>query len=575
MALLFVGGTETIKKTLNPSGAFGDGDQLFVASSGNLVVDGSLAVEIAANNAEAVVRGAIFSTGTAIATPDASHLWQYGWAPEFNGFRLQVDSGGLVAGDYMGVEVIGDGTAITNAGMITGHYSISLHGDGTSVVNTGWIVGGGSAISISGDNTLVRNHGIIETTGSDEFWSDGIYLSGINATLENTGSIASSGVAALLGGDGRLLNSGAIIGGGSTYQAVQVNGNALVNNSGTITNLEGEALVASNFWGSEVATFQLLNTGTISGETNAIRTVSGASGHVLTAEIVNQGTIQGNIEFGAGNDSYDGRLGQLHGYLIAGDGNDTFRGGEGDEIVSGGAGVDLILAGAGDDAVHGGAGADSMDGGAGSDLLMYAQSAAGVTVNLVTGKGWGGDAQGDRFGGFERLWGSNHADLLIGSAGDNDLSGLDGHDAINGGAGNDIINGGAGDDTLRGGDGDDILEGGLGRDILFGEAGFDTFVFRDLLDSPPSAPSRDQIRDFVQGEDLIDLALIDANANLAGEQAFSFRGSLGFTGAGGELRYVQSGGNTLVYADANGDKAVDFAVVLNGLHTLTADDFIL
>ena len=45
--------------------------------------------------------------------------------------------------------------------------------------------------------------------------------------------------------------------------------------------------------------------------------------------------------------------------------------------------------------LRGGAGPDTLDGGAGSDTASYYTSAAGVTVNLMTGAGTGGDAQGD------------------------------------------------------------------------------------------------------------------------------------------------------------------------------------
>src|SRR3546814_4359380 len=81
-----------------------------------------------------------------------------------------------------------------------------------------------------------------------------------------------------------------------------------------------------------------------------------------------------------------------------------------------------------------------------SSDLSYAGSAAGVTVNLATGTGTGGDAQGDTLSGIENLTGSDNDDVLTGDAGAN---------VLDGGAGNDILTGGGGADTLIGGAGTD------------------------------------------------------------------------------------------------------------------------
>src|SRR5207344_3315968 len=61
--------------------------------------------------------------------------------------------------------------------------------------------------------------------------------------------------------------------------------------------------------------------------------------------------------------------------------------------------------GAGDDVISGGAGADTLIGGTGIDTASYAASTQGVTVNLETGTGQGGNAQGDTLSGFENLTG--------------------------------------------------------------------------------------------------------------------------------------------------------------------------
>ncbi|MBU1345374.1 MAG: DUF4214 domain-containing protein [Alphaproteobacteria bacterium] len=74
--------------------------------------------------------------------------------------------------------------------------------------------------------------------------------------------------------------------------------------------------------------------------------------------------------------------------------------------------------------------------------------------------------------------GSPNADIINGTAGDDQINGGDGNDVIYGGGGADFINPGRGDDTIYGGDGNDSfshlsLDGDHGRDTFFGEAGDD------------------------------------------------------------------------------------------------------
>jgi Ca2+-binding RTX toxin-like protein len=121
-------------------------------------------------------------------------------------------------------------------------------------------------------------------------------------------------------------------------------------------------------------------------------------------------------------------------------GANTFNGQGGNDILNGQGGNDILLGGAGNDVLIGGGGADSLQGGAGTaDTTDYSGSAAPVTVNLTTGTGSGGDAQGDTLTGIERL---------IGSAGDDALTGSAGNDTLIGGAGADALTGGGGVDTV-------------------------------------------------------------------------------------------------------------------------------
>jgi len=160
-----------------------------------------------------------------------------------------------------------------------------------------------------------------------------------------------------------------------------------------------------------------------------------------------------NINGGAGDDEIYGDRGNdiIHG----GAGDDYIDGGRNSDILMGGSGSDEIKGGAGDDILDGGTGADKLDGGSGADTATYITSGSGVTVNLATGHGTGGDAQGDELSHIENLTGSLHNDTLTGDSGNNVLTGLAGDDVITGGDGSDtfVFGAGGGNDTVYGGTG--------------------------------------------------------------------------------------------------------------------------
>ncbi|MGO4129097.1 calcium-binding protein [Inquilinus sp. YAF38] len=180
-----------------------------------------------------------------------------------------------------------------------------------------------------------------------------------------------------------------------------------------------------------------------------------------------------------GNDTLSG-LGN-NDWLYGDAGNDTLLGQVGDDSLYGGAGVDTLMGGEWTDLLVGGAGADVLDGGAGYDTASYADSAAGVTVNLSTGSATGGDAQGDTFISVEYLTGSAADDVLTGSSVVSSLlSGGGGNDTLTAGSSGAMLLGDAGNDVLSGGA---FLYGGAGDDILIGNGGdggegSDTVSFR-------------------------------------------------------------------------------------------------
>ncbi len=163
-------------------------------------------------------------------------------------------------------------------------------------------------------------------------------------------------------------------------------------------------------------------------------------------------------------------------------GDDTLDGGVGNDSLIGGAGADTLTGGLGNDSLDGGAGADSLDGGDGVDLVEYVNSLDPVAVNLATGEGSGGEAEGDRLTGIENLTGSAFADNLTGDNRANEIIGGAGGDRLNGLGGDDNLGGGLGNDTLTGGTGNDSLTGGAGADSLDGGDGVDTASYIGTLD---------------------------------------------------------------------------------------------
>ncbi len=96
--------------------------------------------------------------------------------------------------------------------------------------------------------------------------------------------------------------------------------------------------------------------------------------------------------------------------------------------------------------------------------------------------------------GDDVLTGGNGPDTISGLGGDDIIQGLGRSDEIFGGDGNDLISAGDGDDTVEGndgqddilgGDGDDLLNGHSGEDRILGESGDDTIsggIDSDIVD---------------------------------------------------------------------------------------------
>ncbi|MCQ0988718.1 beta strand repeat-containing protein [Jiella marina] len=187
-----------------------------------------------------------------------------------------------------------------------------------------------------------------------------------------------------------------------------------------------------------------------------------------------------NIENLTGSAFFDTLIGNSQANILSGEnGFDTLRGLGGDDELFGGNGNDTLMGDTGDDLLVGGAGADVLDGGDGIDTASYADSNAGVSVDLRNGNAFGGHAAGDTLANIENLTGSSFFDTLIGNGEANILRGENGFDALRGFGGNDELFGGNGNDNLMGDGGDDLLVGGAGGDVLDGGADIDTASYAD------------------------------------------------------------------------------------------------
>jgi Ca2+-binding RTX toxin-like protein len=249
--------------------------------------------------------------------------------------------------------------------------------------------------------------------------------------------------------------------------------------------------------------------------------------------------------------------------------NDTLNGFGGTDAIYGGGGDDVIDGGDGNDSLIGGAGADTLLGGAGIDAISYG-GAADVSVNLTTGQGVGGDAQGDVINGIENVNGTGFGDLLIGSAAANTLTGLGGNDVLYGRAGNDTLNGGdsndnlygdIGNDTLTGGAGDDFLQGGAGADRLDGGAGIDAVDYNgpagvtvDL--STGLAAGGDAQGDVISGFENVG-GTLDHGDTLTGSagtnQLLGYGGDDILSGLAGDDRLFGHNGNDILRGGAGAD----------------------
>lgn len=247
-----------------------------------------------------------------------------------------------------------------------------------------------------------------------------------------------------------------------------------------------------------------------------------------------------------------------HDVILGGDGDDKLHGNDGNDILYGGDGDDHLTGGEGNDTFYGGAGGDSFRGDTGQDWVNYTSDgdghvyfdAVGVVVDLLSGNGSGGDAEGDTYYLIENINGTwNGDDQLLGDNTSNKIRGWNGDDHLVGRGGRD---------NLRGGDGRDTLEGGASADDLSGGHGSDTFVYRDARDSTSDAMDMidhwDNQWSWWNGSehDKFDFREIDANPFVDGNQELEWINDASFSDVG-QVREIRGGGVTYVHVNLDGD----------------------
>ncbi|WP_298191824.1 hypothetical protein [Novosphingobium sp.] len=401
------------------------------------------------------------------------------------------------------------------------HQSIKVYGF-VSAIFAGIRMDSGAA------GTINQYRLFVGPTGTVEGYDFGVVLTGRSNVLENHGLIQADNLAGVQmdssgsGSGGIVRNFGTISG---LKYGVNTNGASItISNFGLIAS-EGTAIYTST------ASDTVINRGQVQGNVNLSQGDD---------RLINRGLITGDVLLNVGADLLDNRGGTIEGKILLGTGADIFMPGAGDEVA---------------------------DGGGNGDTLDFSKS-SGVQLALdrsIAATGW---AKDDVYTGFANLVGSSlGADILIGDSSANSLSG---------GGGNDILMGGAGVDTINGGLGDDTITGGAGVDVLAGDAGADRFVFASFDLAVSGLGEYEIIKDFNRiDKDRIDLAAIDANRSLAGDQAFAFIADQPFHKVAGELRVQLGLGFVILEGDTNGDGTPDFKLGLSGLTVIFASDFVL
>jgi len=374
-----------------------------------------------------------------------------------------------------------------------------------------------TTITVSGGSNdfAVAVENLIGSTGNDTLTGDGFAnrLEGSegNDTLEGRG-----GADVLVGGIGIDTIDYSSFGPGQGI-SVALNGGAIssvtVSGDGTDTVSEVENVVGSG--GDDIIigdTFANVLEGTEGADT----LVGGAGADTLSGG-EGSDTVDYSQETGINFVSVQLNGGNAVSVTVDGADDDTLVavenviGTEGDDTLYGGGSVNNLDGRGGNDLIRGGVANDTLDGGTGIDTLSFSDSGNGVTADManITGGFFSithSSGEIDTATNFTNLIGSGGNDVMSGDAADNQIEGSGGQDQISGAGGDDILLGGDSDDILDGGTGDDQLDGGAGDDVLTGGDGADTINAGTGKDTINAGNGADVI-DGGAEEDLLDYSV--------------------------------------------------------------------
>lgn len=267
-----------------------------------------------------------------------------------------------------------------------------------------------------------------------------------------------------------------------------------------------------------------------------------ATGHAALA------TCDGRAVTIVGTDGDDELTGTPGDDVITGlGGQDTIDGGGGNDVLCGDAGADTVVGGPGSDRLFGGdnglvpevenapsprgdtlvpgPGDDLVDLGANTfvagdynnpDTLDFSDATAGVVLDLVAGTAVGegadvvvGPVPTVPDGPAIEVFGSAHADVILGTEGNDQLVGQGGGDWIEGRGGDDLVmnawdeyspgHGENADDHFDGGPGEDFVDSTGGADTLLGGDGADSMRKVGGPAVVDAGPGRDDIDVYLSG----------------------------------------------------------------------------
>ena len=221
--------------------------------------------------------------------------------------------------------------------------------------------------------------------------------------------------------------------------------------------------------------------------------------------------------------------------VIGGSGDDALTGGNTDNVLWGMGGDDHLYGKDGQDILDGGDGRDYLDGGEGADWALYKYRFVPIHITLS---------------------GSEDSIVYVDGVAEDTIRNIE------------CLQGGFEDDILVGDDQDNVLMGEMGRDLVAGRGGADVFTYEGVLDRG------DIIQDFSTDEG-DKIAFFDFLLYVQDDRKLSFTGT---DPAPYTIWYeaAENGHSIVVKADTNGEsEAEEFWVTLNGVTSLSADDFIL